>query len=622
MDNIQPNVTGPVGMGGGAPDVGNPTMPQVQQQQAPPPNPAQVAQVAQIAHDSQFGRMAKAILGQNSQYSVGPDGTLQNNPVPEKPGQFFRTLLGAALLGGAAGANGDPRQGFLGGFVRGGAAGMGQAQQQDQMKRQQAQNDFNNQQKVQQQNREQMLMNAQVANMHSEMVGRQHTSDLQDQALHDRHNAASAALESNLSSAGGVPAIIPVNGQASSEFTAPDLAAAYVKDPSILKGPQGFIRHFIDTTDSTDLTYNGTNWVDAAGKPVNMTDQTTVKAIDVPVDAMKTKIPTTGKDINAAYGGKLVDPDKTYQMSPLDMDALNTKRMSEAKQQAAIDLDKHRAATADVANRLKERELRDKEVGAGANPDGSTPDPEKIADAMHNGTGTFEQLTSGMGKDASLFRRQVALAFLKKYPNDNLEALKAYGKQASTASVQSQLVAARSLFGANGETGSLDTLENALRRVPKAFFPLGSKVLQDSAYQLGSPEMATVKALKTDLGTELAKFNVGGGNATSDHQIELFREQLNEAQTPEQVEQVLKDIRAISSKRLGAIVGPNPYIRYMTGDINDPVTRKPLGTNAATGLPEGNGQQIDAKTAAMFLKQAGGDKDKARQLAQQHKWVF
>jgi hypothetical protein len=227
-----------------------------------------------------------------------------------------------------------------------------------------------------------------------------------------------------------------------------------------------------------------------------------------------------------------------------------------------------------------------------------------------------------MGKDASAFRRQVELSLLKKYPTDNLQALKAYGRQADNASVQSQLVAARSLFGANGETGSLNTLEEALRRVPKASFPLGSKLLQDSAYQLGSPQMATVKALKTDLGTELAKFNVGGGNATSDHQIELFREQLNEAQTPEQVDQVLKDIRAVSSKRLGAIVGPNPYLHNMTGDINDPVTGKPRGVNAVSGLPEGNGQKIDASTAATFLKQAGGDPNKARQLAQQHKWVF
>jgi hypothetical protein len=323
--------------------------------------------------------MAKTLMGMDNQYTVGPDGTLQNNPVQEKPGSFFRKLLGAALLGGAAGAAGNPAQGFAGGLVRGSAAGMQQAQQQDQMKKQQAQGDFANQQKVQQQSREQTLMNAQVQQMHSEQIARQHTSDLADQAAHDKHNAASAALVSNLTKAGGTPAVIPVNGKAASDFTANDLAQAYIKDPSILKAPTGYMRAFVDTTDSSGLTYNGTNWVDDAGKPVNMTDNTTVKAIDVPIDAMKTKIPTTGQEINDAYGGKLVDPDKTYPMAPTDMIVLNSKRMAESKQQAAIDLDKHRAATADMANRLKERELKDKEQGSNSSVPPSVADPKNVS---------------------------------------------------------------------------------------------------------------------------------------------------------------------------------------------------------------------------------------------------
>lgn len=574
MDDIQPNTGASASMGGPVNELGAALPQQQPQQQAPVTIQADPAQVAQAAHDSAFGRMAKTIMGMDSRYSVGPDGTLQNSPVQEAPGSFFRKLLGASLLGGAAGAGGDPRQGFVGGLVRGGAAGVQQAQQVDQQKQQQAQQDFADQQKVQTQKREQTMMNAQLQQMHSEQVARQHTSDLQDQAAHDKHNAASAALVTNLTDAGGTPAVIAINGKASSEFTAPELAAAYVKDPSILKAPQGYMRAFVDTTDSSNLTFNGHNWIDDSGNPVNMTDKTTVKAIDVPIDAMKTKIPTLGKDGNAAYGGKILDPDKTYPMSPNDLIALNSKRMSEAKSQAAIDLDKHKAATADFTNSLKLRELNDKEREQGTNAEGIGP--EQIADAIHNGRGTLEQMTQGMGKESAAFRRQVTETFLKKYP-ESLEEYKNYAKIAETPQVQSQLTNARSIFGMDGQPGSFDVLETAIQKVPKSVIPILTKGLQKTAYQLGSPEMAEVNALKTDLSTELAKFNTGGGNATSDTQIEHYRQQLNEAQTPEQVDKVLKDIRAISSKRLGAIVGKNPYLHNLTKDINDPVTKTPLG---------------------------------------------
>jgi hypothetical protein len=39
-------------------------------------------------------------------------------------------------------------------------------------------------------------------------------------------------------------------------------------------------------------------------------------------------------------------------------------------------------------------------------------------------------------------------------------------------------------------------------------------------------------------------------------------------------------------------------------------------------LPKGNGQPLDAGTASTFLKAAGGDKDRARALAQKNGWKF
>jgi hypothetical protein len=221
----------------------------------------------------------------------------------------------------------------------------------------------------------------------------------------------------------------------------------------------------------------------------------------------------------------------------------------------------------------EDRRAQSKQGGGSENQ----PDPEKVADAIAAGRGTFEQLTGGMGKEAASFRRDVEQKMLDKYPNLNIGVLKAQSKLADNAQYQGSLNTARSLFGANGDEGSLDTLERAIRAVPKASMPFLSKLRQKTEYNLGSPEMAEVKALKTDIATELAKFNTGNGAAASDHQIEQYREQLNEAQTPEQIEQVLKGIRQVSAQRLHGLVGTNVFAQAMTKDINNPVKQTAHG---------------------------------------------
>lgn len=467
MDELQPNTTGPVGMGGPTNELGAP-LPQVQpQQQAPPPDPQVMAQQAQAQHDSMFGRAAKTLMGMQTSYSVGPDGTLQSQQVPEKPGSFFRKLLGASLLGGAAGANGDPAQGFLGGLVRGGAASVQANQQQDNQQKQQAQTDFADQQKVQQQGRENTMMQAQIAQMHAEQVARQHSSDLADEASHQKHNAASAALVTTLTAAGGTPAMIPMNGKAASDFTANDLASAYIKDPSILKAPQGYLRTFVDTTDSSNLSYNGHQWVTSGGEPVNMTDNTNVKAIDTPIDSMGTKIPTTGKDINAAYGGKLVDPDKTYPMAPTDMVALNTKRMAESKAQASIDLERHKVAQGDAELGLKkqelglkQRELSDKEKASGVDANG---EPSSLARDIASGHVTVDRLGYLLAKNPDL-----VAGVMKVDPNFDSAKAAAYPKvyqdftSTKNGSAGGTLVAAGTAFKHLQELRELNTLESRI----------------------------------------------------------------------------------------------------------------------------------------------------------------
>jgi len=307
--------------------------------------------------------------------------------------------------------------------------------------------------------------------------------------------------------------------------------------------------------------------------------------------------PSKGWTILKAYSGEVTpisiksEQDATNILASSDS---TPKQVAQAKR--FLDLTSKQKANDALASERAKKSVEGSSADTQANV-------QQASDAIANGRGTFEQLTGGMGKEASAFRRQVEADLLKRYPNVNITALKAYSKAADSQAVQSQITNARSLFGTNGQPGSFDQLEDAIRSVPKARFPILSKFGQRTSYELGSPEMAVLKAIKTDIAQDLAKFNSGGGSHSSDHQVELYREQLNEAQTPEQVEAVLKDLRAISSKRLVGIVGTNPYIAYMTGDINDPVSKQPRGNNGVQ-IPQSN---KSVAPAGATMKVPGGD---------------
>lgn len=187
MDDVQPSMA-IAGMGGSAPDLGNPPPPQVQlapQQQAPPSQPPAPN------HHEVLGRVFNALRGQDTSYSVDANGNTVETQTPQPPGHLFKNILAAALLGGAAGAS-HPEQGFAGGLVRGGAAGVAQGQQQDLIKRAQAQQQFQNQQKAAQEQREagaavteDQLRKAQIAHANIETANTNQLMQGRDYAFHN-----------------------------------------------------------------------------------------------------------------------------------------------------------------------------------------------------------------------------------------------------------------------------------------------------------------------------------------------------------------------------------------------------------------------------------------------------
>ena len=253
----------------------------------------------------------------------------------------------------------------MGGGIGSAAVGAGAAQQQQQQQedklQQQSQQQFQNQQEQDKQKQQTTFMNAQMAQMQAETAVRQHTVDLQDKEYHDKHNAASQAMVDGLTAAGGVP---PIDGSVPETLSVPDLVAAYTKNPSIRQAPTGYVRHFLDTTDSSEVSFNGTNWVKADGTPEDMTGKSTIKVLDVPADAMKTKRPMTGSELNKIAGQSLFEGDKTYQVSPLDMDAMNNTRLKNENEAARTKAAERQAKIAERSNQLEAERQRHAEFDA------------------------------------------------------------------------------------------------------------------------------------------------------------------------------------------------------------------------------------------------------------------
>lgn len=96
------------------------------------------------AHSSMVGRVFKSLMGQpNVTYTRDPNtGQMVQTAVPQKAGNLFRSILAGSLLGAAASADQVHNGSGLAAAGVGYTAQQKQAEQQDQLKRQQADQDF------------------------------------------------------------------------------------------------------------------------------------------------------------------------------------------------------------------------------------------------------------------------------------------------------------------------------------------------------------------------------------------------------------------------------------------------------------------------------------------------
>lgn len=402
----QPNVQGPSGMGGET------------QQQNPRAQASQPATVTVPAHQAQ--QIAQHAAGwQGFKSLVGGFAPPGSSPAR----QLFGNILSGAIAG--MGAQTVPGQGWAN-AGRGAAAAQQAQQRQQQQAQAQTQQQFQNQIETNKDKREQQVLDANMAQMQAQTARWRHEDDLHDQEAHDTHNKASQALLSSFT-APEVGGRAPVDGSLPGTISATDFAKTYMANPKVRQSSNpDYVRHFIDTTDASEVTWNDTanggkgGWVNQTdGEPANMTDHTMIHVVDVPRANMLTRNPTSGKELNdlshLPKGVKLYDDDQTYPVSQLDKIAIYKKGLDDRLEQTKVDVDNRRVAANETANQREAERQKQEELAGFERTIAETN--KNLGDAVKEETDPVKQATIRQqiaANDAELAARRDELYPSKK----------------------------------------------------------------------------------------------------------------------------------------------------------------------------------------------------------------
>jgi hypothetical protein len=292
------------------------------------PSPQQQAQQADVAHHFSLGKVASALLGKQTEYSVDPQtGKTIATEVPQKPGDLFRSILSGAILGMAAGKS---QRSALAGFAAGGKAGLENSQQMDQQRRAAAQQQFQNQEAAARSQREkqgesradqQIAMEkqkntAQFEMFNKEMILHERDANLRDAEFNQRANESATQMQRWSHEAGGVDAPLPDNNKVGNGAAMQKL---YTQYPEKFKAPPGYDRFITQDHDTTGLTYDKEKgYVDSEGNPVNLEDRTTWHVSFIPQKQQPLDI--DGATLNRLFPktmGGVASPKQVYRM-PFD----------------------------------------------------------------------------------------------------------------------------------------------------------------------------------------------------------------------------------------------------------------------------------------------------------------
>jgi hypothetical protein len=296
---------------------------------APAPAPAPVAPPdANVSHNV-LGRAVRHIASalEGKQVSYVPDsttGTYQEVVTPRKPGGIFRDILMGAVIGGAAGAQGDPRQGFVGGFARGGSAEIGAQQRQAVDQR----NDAGAKAEVLKRNRDakeakQTADDQAAASLAAHSIStldQDHHANLYDsKQIQSHNNSHQLLMQTALDNGGSMPQIMGQDGKDLNGETdnGGKLMELFNKDPqSLMAAPEGFHRTPFTQIDTAGLEHKSGKWIDTkTGKEVDLADRTTFHLVDVPTNAWNRSLTMTKGTVNDVAGRTVAQGSPTDSVS-------------------------------------------------------------------------------------------------------------------------------------------------------------------------------------------------------------------------------------------------------------------------------------------------------------------
>ncbi len=156
------------------------------QPQTPPPAAvmAQQLQQADTQHHSMLGKAFRSLMGNDTSFQIDPQtGKAVQTDTPRQPGQFFKSVIAASILGGATAAR-NRAPGFVQGAAEGGGAAIEHGEQEEDKKRQQAQEQFKNQLTSRSANTEEDLKRAQIAMHNAQTLRENQIMQREDYSFH------------------------------------------------------------------------------------------------------------------------------------------------------------------------------------------------------------------------------------------------------------------------------------------------------------------------------------------------------------------------------------------------------------------------------------------------------
>lgn len=484
------------------PDAGSPATPTLA------PQPSMAAKV--------LGAISDALGGKTSTTGYTTDASGKTVPTVHQNtrGDQIRNIIGSALRGASAGAQVKGPNAGIQGFGQGFQAQQQFGQQQDILKRENANKDFEQQQKT-------LLNQATIANYNNQtLLERRRIEDTegeeQNKLLEAQNNMSLALAKAD---AQPLPVIVngeDINGKPGNEAE----MMKYFSDPNNHKVPEGYA-----------LAYTYSKGPD--GKLAETVHQ-------VPIENAKQTLVDMPPSMAASLG---IKPDQAPKLSVLDLAGLQAKIAESSKNKAET--------------------FKANAEGNKANAEASALGGDQLnhaAQMLVEG----DQDPSQLSKRGSTYQATLNAADTyskQKYgkPFDIAQAQADY-KFANEPQTQNTL---KLITGMTEPGGAIDIAKGAATALPQANSQLLNKLFNASATQFGSTQETNFHTAMLGLADEYSKVMGGGVSSDTGRQqaLDILKSSYSKGQLNGAVDIMRRDIAA----RHAALVGNNRYLQKQYG---------------------------------------------------------